>query len=234
MPAEAGMMVFFDLDATLLDHEAAVRGGLARFLDAFGEAIPGGSADFFPRWEAVADKYLQSTEAGKALSYPEQRRRRMDEIFSAELSVDEAARRFQVYLDGYEAHWSLYPDVRPCLERLKGHGLGLITNGEGAQQRDKVARLGLAGLLSPLVISREVGLAKPQKEIFELAARLAGVALKDCVFVGDRLDSDAQAAAAAGMAGVWLNRKDLSEGAGIATLHGLGALPEFVQSLEQK
>lgn len=234
MPANAGIMVFFDLDATLLDHEAAVRGGLARFLDAYGEVLPGGSADFFPRWEAIADKYLQSTEAGKTLSYPEQRRRRMAEVFGVELSVDEASRCFQVYLDGYEAHWSLYPDVLPCLERLKGHRLGLITNGDGPQQRDKLARLGLAGLLFPVVISREVGLAKPQREIFELAAGLAGVDVKDCVFVGDRLDSDAQAAAAAGMAGVWLNRKDAAKGAGVATLHGLEALPGWVENLPRK
>jgi len=229
--ADAGTVIFFDLDATLLDHEAAVRGGLASFLEAFKAAVPGGTDDFFTRWESVAENYLQSSPKGRALTFSEQRRQRMEEIFGASLSAEEAARRFQVYLDGYEAHWALYPDVEPCLARLQGHRLGLITNGEGAQQRQKLERLGLAGRLSPVVVSREVGLAKPQKEIFELAARQAGAGIQACVFVGDRLDSDAQAAAAAGMRGVWLNRADGRQGEGVATIRGLGELPGLVAGL---
>ena len=224
-------IIFFDLDATLLNHETAVRGGLAKLAQAFQSEIPWDQDQFFKRWEAVAEKYLPFSFTGKQLSSQDQRRMRMVEIFGAGLSPDEADRRFQVYLEGYNANWTLYPDVKPCLEALGGRGFGMITNGEGTQQRAKLSRLGLDGLFSPLIISMEVGLAKPDKGIFELAAKEAGVPISQCVYVGDRLDTDAIAAAEAGMKGIWLNRPDESKGQGVITIHGLSELPTAIHEL---
>jgi len=225
---DASTMIFFDLDATLLDHETAVRGGLANLREAFGPAIPWDQDQFFAHWETVAEKYLPFSLTGKQLSFADQRRMRIKEIFGADLSTEEADRRFQIYLDGYSTHWTLYPDALPCLQALQDYRLGMITNGDGPQQRAKLATLGISGLFSTVIISREVGFAKPDREIFELAAKAAGVALDRCMYVGDRLDTDAQAAARAGMKGVWLNRVDGRRGEGVSTIHGLKELLPLV------
>jgi putative hydrolase of the HAD superfamily len=230
----AEMVILFDLDATLLDHETAVRGGLAGLRAAFGAAIPWDQDQFFVRWEAVAEKYLPFSLTGKLLSFQDQRRMRIKEVFGSDLSTEEADRRFQIYLDGYNTHWTLYPDARPCLQALQDHRLGMITNGDGPQQRAKLATLGITDLFPSVIISREVGFAKPDQEIFELAANAAGAAPDRCMYVGDRLDTDAQAAAKVGMHGVWLNRVDGAEGPGVTTIHGLVELPPLVLAMERK
>ena len=49
-------------------------------------------------------------------------------------------------------------------------------------------------------------MAKPAPGIFELACELTGVRPSQAVYVGDRRDIDAEAARAAGLHGIWLDR----------------------------
>ena len=60
-----------------------------------------------------------------------------------------------------------------------------------------------------LVTSAELGVAKPDKLIFEKAFELAGCKPQDSVMVGDRLDNDIIPAKESGMKTVWI-RKGLS------------------------
>jgi putative hydrolase of the HAD superfamily len=57
-----------------------------------------------------------------------------------------------------------------------------------------------------LVASSEVGAAKPDPAIFGAACARLGLAPERVAYVGDRLATDAEAAAAAGLHGIWLNR----------------------------
>jgi putative hydrolase of the HAD superfamily len=223
------MAIFFDLDATLLDHDSAAAAAATKFYetfqDHFDEALPA----FLERWDRTAEKYFQSNYLLEC-TLEEQRRLRIREIFRDPVGDQEADARFQVYLKSYVTQWKLFPDAVPCLKALGGRTLGLITNGDGPGQRAKVEGLGLAPYLSVVIVSREVNLAKPQKAIFELAARQAGMDPGDCVYVGDRLDADALASRAAGMRGIWLDRKGKWDGTdhGVPILQNLGQLPALL------
>ncbi len=221
------MVVFFDLDATLLDHDAAARSGAAKFYETFRSSFNEDLESFLKRWETLSEKYFQSNSPYLNLTTEERRRARAREFFAEALSDGEAQRRFGVYVTTYEANWKLFPDSLPCLRSLKGLPLGLITNGEKEQHRSKIHQLGLEPFFPTVVISGEVGLAKPDKAIFELAAREAGAALRDCVYVGDRLQTDALAAQEAGMRGIWLDRKNQWDGreTGVPVLRNLAELP---------
>lgn len=225
------MFLFFDLDATLLDHDAAARAGATRFFETYRTHFQMELADFLARWEAAAEKYFQTGEAGREANHTQSRRGRMRDLFSERLSNEEADRRFKAYLETYESHWRLFEDSLPCLEKLRGFPLGLITNGTGKQQRSKIQKMGLAPYLSHVIISREVDCAKPDKAIFELAASQAGVEMRDCVYVGDRLRTDAQAAREAGMKGIWLDRKNQWNGAevGVPAIQSLADLPGLLE-----
>lgn len=61
--------------------------------------------------------------------------------------------------------------------------------------------MGLADLADHVVSSARVGVAKPDREIYEIAAGRAGVALDRCLFVDDRLEN-IEAAVGLGMTGV--------------------------------
>jgi putative hydrolase of the HAD superfamily len=92
--------------------------------------------------------------------------------------------------------------------RSAGIPTGLISNswggnyGEGGYQREMFDEL-----FDEVVISGEVGLRKPQPEIYLLAAERIGSDPKDCVFVDD-FKVNADGAAAVGMFGIQHTRAD--------------------------
>jgi putative hydrolase of the HAD superfamily len=143
---------------------------------------------------------------------------------------------FGSYLRHYRAAWSGFEDVLPALAGLvktyPSMALGVVTNGEGEPQRAKLAAIGLGERFQVVVASGEEGVAKPEEEIFGRACERLGVEREETAHVGDRLDLDAEAAAAAGLHGIWLDRlgtgRSSAHVARISTLHELpGMLQRF-------
>ncbi len=233
--------VLFDLDGTLMDHDAARVAGLAAHLAGW---LPGIEASELARldeeWRRLEALHYDEYAAGRC-SMQEQRRRRvrgMHEALGRAIGSDAAADQwFAAYLGHYRGAWSAFEDVHPGLASLVSAypqaKLGVITNGEGEAQRAKLAAIGLAERLPVLVASGEVGVAKPDRAIFMLACERLGVQPARAAHVGDRLDLDAHGAAGAGLRGVWLDRPGAAtplsmpvprQGiARIATLHELPA-----------
>jgi putative hydrolase of the HAD superfamily len=82
--------------------------------------------------------------------------------------------------------------------RAAGIRTGLVSNSMGAGRYDRAT---FPELFDGVVISGDVGLHKPQPEIFLLGAERAGVAPEDCVFVDD-LRENCEGAEAVGMTAV--------------------------------
>ncbi|MFI0240360.1 HAD-IA family hydrolase [Streptomyces sp. NPDC016845] len=78
--------------------------------------------------------------------------------------------------------------------------LVLVTNAT-LDLEDDLETLGLTDLADHVVSSARVRVAKPDPEIYEIAARRAGVAADRCLFVDDRSEN-VEAAAALGMSGL--------------------------------
>jgi putative hydrolase of the HAD superfamily len=204
--------IFFDIDGTLVDHEKAAEVAASRFFRHFAHILPGSrEAQFLIAWHEVSERHNDLYFQGE-VTLIEQRRNRMRELFASEGSVfsnAEADSRFQVYLKYYEANWTLFDDVIPCLDELKHSSKGLISNGNLEQQLRKLKRTRLENRFSPIIVSSEMGTAKPKPDIFLKACQRAGVSPEDCVYVGDRLEIDVWPSCSAGMKGIWLNRKNL-------------------------
>jgi putative hydrolase of the HAD superfamily len=81
-----------------------------------------------------------------------------------------------------------------------------MTNGASDTQRDALRTLGIEQIFSAVVISAEIGIAKPDPAIFAFAIDQLGVKPEHVWHVGDSLRSDAGGAKAAGLIAVWLNR----------------------------
>ena len=76
----------------------------------------------------------------------------------------------------------------------------------GSYQTLKLEAVGLAADVPMLVGVDTLGVGKPDPRVFVEACRRLGTAPGRTVYVGDELDIDAQAASAAGLLGVWLDR----------------------------
>ncbi|MBI4496758.1 MAG: HAD family hydrolase [Chloroflexi bacterium] len=199
--------VFFDLDNTLCDYWGSSRQALTLALDLALRHYPALDRETLRR-----DYFRVQREAELAAGGLGGLARR--ERFAAALSrsgVEDtalAATLADLYEDRLVAGLFLFPDVLAVLDRLAArYTLGLLTNGPGPVQRRKLVALHLGRRFSPIVISEEVGLAKPDPRIFRYALDLAGVRPEQTLFVGDSLDHDVAGARAAGVPVVWLNRR---------------------------
>lgn len=102
----------------------------------------------------------------------------------------------------------LFPDARAALERYRRHGipLGLVTNGDATQQRDKIERHDLARYFDVIVIEGEFGAGKPDEAVFRHALGVLGTEPVQAVMVGDNLDFDVEGARRVGIRAVWIDR----------------------------
>lgn len=199
------MWVLFDIDDTLLDHYGAQGQAVMRLVRRFSDVAGYRDESFVEEWHALSDRCWAEFVAGRA-DFTQQRRERMRGIFGPRMDDAAADGLFEIYLSYYEAGWAPFSDVAPCLGKLAGRRLGAVSNGSTEQQHKKLAALGLAPLFPVVVTSEELGFGKPDPRLFLTACRRLGAEPAACLYVGDRLDTDARAARAAGLTGVWLNR----------------------------
>lgn len=183
-------LALFDLDNTLTDRNAAFGRWLAGFMAEHD--IP---AELEP-WLAKADGdgfvprpvFLGRVKGRLGLSAP------LEDLLEA-------------YDATYPACYVREEASIAALEQLRGEGwrLGIVTNGRTSQQRAKATRTGLAELADALCISEELGVRKPDRRIFEEAARQCGAPLAGWM-VGDSAEADVAGGGGAGLRTVWLTR----------------------------
>ena len=233
-------VVLFDLDDTLFAHSAAVRSGVTAHRRGHGGAMAAADDDAeFGRWTALEEHHYHRYLRGE-LPYLDMRRARARgfvEPYGLDLSDDAVADEwFARYVVEYTRAWQLHDDTLPMLDALPGRRFGIITNAELGFQLTKLDALAVTGRFEHVIASGEVGVAKPDARIFAHAASLFGVDAADCVYVGDRLHTDAIGAADAGMRGVWIDRpgsatqEQLAEAASrdVPVIRTLAELPALI------
>ncbi|WP_240506217.1 HAD family hydrolase [Thermoactinospora rubra] len=115
------------------------------------------------------------------------------------LGGDERARR--IAAEFAEVPSWIDEEVRSLLAKAQEHvPIVLVTNATTKLEED-LERLGLAYFADAVVSSARVGVAKPDRRIFEIAAKEAGAAPERCLFVDDS-PANVEAARALGMTGV--------------------------------
>jgi putative hydrolase of the HAD superfamily len=211
-------LVLLDLDGTLLDG-SGLPDALRATCAVLAAELPGVSIDdlvaantevWQRTWPEVEDAYMLGGRSGDDISRDAWR-----DTLAACGSHDPALldRAWAEWQTQDRAAFRLFPDALPALAALERDGIriGMVTNGAGSVQREKLEAIGLAGRFDPLVISSEVGAKKPDPVIFEVALHAAGVPAADTWFVGDNLWHDAPGALATGVRTIWLDR----DGAGL-------------------
>jgi HAD superfamily hydrolase (TIGR01509 family) len=221
-------MIFFDIDETLIDQRRAEAAAARQVLAEYGNLLnPAYSVDDFCRlWRRLREKHAPAFLNG-IVSAHENRRRRIRDLFAWSggiLSDSEADAVIAFYENHYRSNWVLFEDVLPALEALGGRRCGVISNGSGEQQKLKLERTGIDRYFDIVIVSEEIGVAKPRREIFLTACRQAGSPAHRCIYVGDRLDHGALASRAAGMRSFWLRRRRTQEESEIEVISSLNQL----------
>jgi putative hydrolase of the HAD superfamily len=95
--------------------------------------------------------------------------------------------------------WRIFDDVKPAIDALASLGinLGVISNWDD-RLPPLLEKLGLRKYFETVIVSCEIGFAKPSPVIFEHAARKLGLAPEFILHVGDSARDDLRGAESAG------------------------------------
>jgi HAD superfamily hydrolase (TIGR01662 family) len=102
-------------------------------------------------------------------------------------------------------HMRLLNGADTLLATLRRIGVpfGIVTNGV-AHQMDKAVVTGLTTQASCILISADIGVRKPHREMFLTAARRLNISAEQIAFVGDQPAIDVAGAHACGMRTIWI------------------------------
>ena len=101
-----------------------------------------------------------------------------------------------------------FKDVQKTLQKLhkKGFKIALITDGKPKKQYDKLFRLKIQDEFDFILISDEVGIKKPNPELFKLFCKEIKLKPEEILYVGDRLEKDVAPANEVGIHTVLIHR----------------------------
>jgi HAD superfamily hydrolase (TIGR01549 family) len=124
-----------------------------------------------------------------------------EEVCRTEAEACEACAQYQAEQWWELDNFALFDDVLPCLEGLHAAGLliGLVSN--TSRELDQVvATFGLGPFVTATMASAQIGIMKPEPEIFLAALGLLGIGPAEAAMVGDNHYDDVQGALASGFA----------------------------------
>ncbi|MGX9687836.1 HAD family hydrolase [Deinococcus wulumuqiensis] len=166
--------IFFDLDGTLHDRTATLRAWLPHHQARFG--LP----------DSYAARFLELDDFG----YRSKREVMplLAEEFGLQCEPELMFTDFWTHLD----HAQAMPHSAAVLTELRRRGvkIGVVTNGWEETQTRCLRGCGLTDLADDVVISRAVGLSKPDPRIYYLALKRLGVTAAQSWFVGDSPRND--------------------------------------------
>ncbi|HEY0474700.1 MAG TPA: HAD family phosphatase [Kribbella sp.] len=195
------------------DDKPALRG----LLVDWGGVLTSGLNDALGRWAELDgldfDAYYQSIVDWLAATPAEAELNPIHALERGQIAVPDFERKLAAVLirrdgtpvpaegliDRMFAHFEHQPQMSALIRRAKSHGIktALLSNSWG----NTYPRETWDGMFDDIVISGEVGLRKPEPQIFRLAAERVGLEPAECVFIDD-LDLNVEAARALGMTAI--------------------------------
>ena len=197
--------VFWDIDNTLLDFQAAQRRGIMISLKRYGRQADDAQVAVYHR---INQKYWEMLERGEVTKRElelERFREFLTAIGAEEIEVEEINDYYKESL-AYEP--VLIEGAQEICAAFQNAGVRqyAVTNGDPFVQRNKIELSGLNRYFDALFISEELGFVKPKKEFFtEAVKRIPDYRADRTLIIGDSLTSDMRGGANAGIDRCWYN-----------------------------
>ncbi|UOQ49937.1 HAD family hydrolase [Gracilibacillus caseinilyticus] len=132
------------------------------------------------------------------------------EEFGIHLPYEQAVLFQETYLAELQKI-QLFEPMEQLLDKLFHHKkqLAILTNGESAHQRMKVAQLGLNKWIPDdhIFVSGEIGHSKPSSKVFEYIENKLKLRKQETIYIGDSFEHDITGAKHAGWQAIWLNHR---------------------------
>ena len=204
--------IIFDIDGTLIDYDYSQYYALDKLLDIipWNKVERPITKDVFDFWYKEKNEFYNRPDSNKINQYDQQKIILENVLANWKIIVDSTQLTNRLF-DIYESSWRAYPDVLECLFNINKYKLCIISNGDSKFQRLKLTKTGLERYFSEILISGDIKIKKPNSKIYQTMSDKINIPIDKCVYIGDRLDFDAIGSSDAGMLGVWLNRKNITD-----------------------
>lgn len=199
---KAGNAVLFDLDDTLADRDLARDRFFSFLLNTYFPDLKPEGVPWFERMNTLRG-LDRGGRGSKAAIH--------DFLFGARPVMTATA--FVELMRSRLASYTSWADgaepLLKCLQARK-HPMAVVTNGSKSQ-RDKIEALKASRYFEAVLISGEVGIAKPDPRIFRQALSRLNAAPGQTVFVGDSMEHDIAGAGKAGMMTVYIRKGEAED-----------------------
>lgn len=182
-------VIFFDADGTIFDFEMAEKNAFIKTMKYFG--IDSDDDNYMRIYKEINSE-LWSQYENKYITADRLKIERFSKFF-LKIKLDYLGEEgSRIYLEFLSEGAFLISGAMELLQELKGKvNMILLTNGFTSVQRNRLKLSGISDFFSKIVISEEVGFAKPHVKIFEYGLKDVSYGGKGKVLmVGDSLKSD--------------------------------------------
>ncbi|TDQ42585.1 HAD family hydrolase [Aureibacillus halotolerans] len=133
---------------------------------------------------------------------------------AVELGIDmtiQQARSLQERYAHYQQQLIPFEGLVDLWDSLEADGwtIGILSNGPSEHQRNKLKALGLAERVQPqyVLVSDDIGIAKPDKRLFNHYLQTHDLPPEKTVYVGDHWENDIVGATSASIPVIWFNHR---------------------------
>ncbi len=195
-----------DNDNTLMDFNAAEKKALLDVLRDYRLPADEATCQKYHEINDAQWKALERGETTQPVLKVERFRLLLEWLGRSDLSAEEMSAR---YAENLGSHADLLPGAAEFIGALHGKmKIALVSNGVSAIQRSRLAKCPLTPMFDAIVISEEVGAAKPDPKLIEVALDMLGCTDKSqAVMMGDSLSADIPAANNAGVDSIYFSLK---------------------------
>jgi len=197
-------LIIFDADETLFDFKKSEKAALENTMRDFQFEYK--EETHLESYMAINSKVWKELEQG-LITQSELNLLRFQRFlnhFELEQDVHKFANTYIRHLS--QASFLYEESPRLIRELNKNHRLVILSNGLKAVQENRLKKSSIAEYFEDIIISEDVGLAKPDPKIFALVfSRLKHNNKKTSLIVGDSLTSDIRGGISFGIDTCWLN-----------------------------
>ena len=222
--------LWFDADGTLFDYERAE--GLA-LKNTFGSLDLYFEDDYLDIYQRINQGLWRALEK-QEISSDALRVRRFELLLEALKVSGSADQMSTTYIEQLGLRAELMDGAYEVLDALHSKcKFAIVTNGLQAVQRSRLEHSIIKEFLSELIISEEVGAAKPQAAFFDEAFSRTGHPDKsDVLIIGDSLTSDIRGGVDYGIDTCWYNPKAEVYPADLPITYEIRHLHELLELLD--
>jgi 2-haloacid dehalogenase len=220
--------LFFDADGTLFDFELGEKVALGQTLDSLGHPF---TQQAYQAYQRVNKALWLAFEQGE-VTQADIKTKRFEtwlELLNIQADSQEVSHTYLTYLSQQGV---LLRDALDLVQYLhqKNYQMLLLTNGLQEVQRPRFNASPLKPYFADIIVSGEVGFAKPDPRIFEAAFDKTGRPDKrEVLMIGDSLSADIQGGINYGLDTCWYNPDKKSSSLSITyAVHDLRELLEIL------